>query len=270
MPHYLVLVDQPQLKRSGTRTTNQPKRISKQQGEIQRLYDDAKLRYNQSSWSSLLETLLSAKNRPTVNKIVSLGLGSLYEKSRDQSRRLKQLAMLLGVADYLRLKGSPEIAIYAQDPSFTKADDAFLRSLGVQVLKTPSPSDLGEAGRIIDDKTLLYSPFLTMEAYELLLKNCAMELLLGDDFSVLRSKWEKHTAEHKQVELLMKSGVSKYQRRAIRGDGFWGEEDWHFPMALYWRPSQRINGQTGARNEKAMSQFDQVRRLREDAPRSRL
>ncbi|KAK7956337.1 uncharacterized protein PG986_005559 [Apiospora aurea] len=123
--------------------------------------------------------------------MVSLGLGILYEKSRDQPRRLKQLAMLLGIADYLRSTSTPEIIVYAQDPNFTKADETRLRSLGVQVLKTSSPSDLGEAGRVIDERTLVYSPFLTVAAHELLLKTSAMDLLVGDDFNALRSKWEK-------------------------------------------------------------------------------
>ncbi|KAK6828167.1 hypothetical protein PG995_009916 [Apiospora arundinis] len=250
--------------------TKHPKRISKQQGEIQRRYNEARLQYDQSSWSSSTEILLSARNRPTVTKIVSLGLGSLYEKSRDQPRRLKQLAMLLSVADYLRSTSTPEITVYAQDPSFTKADEAFLRSLDIQILKTPSPSDLGEAGHIIDDKTMLYSPFLTIAAYELLLKSRRMDLLLGDDLNALRSKWEKGTTEHKQVELLMKSGVSQYQRRNISGEGFWGEDDRYFPMALYWRQRQRVKGQVETQKEGTPGQNVQDPRPRDGIPRARL
>ncbi|KAK8080404.1 hypothetical protein PG997_008222 [Apiospora hydei] len=269
MPHSTVSVDQPRSYRADN-TAKYPKRAPKQHGEIRRLYDETKLRYDQSSWSSSIQTLLSGKNRPVVSNIVSLGLGSLYEKSRDQPRRLKQLAMLLGIADYLRSTGTPEIIVYAQDPNFTKADETLLRSLGVQVLKTSSPSDLGEAGRVIDERTLVYIPFLTVAAYELLLRTCAMDLLVGDDFNVLRSKWEKRTAEHKQVELLMKSGVSRYQRRSINGDGFWGEGDRHFPMALYYRPAHSVRGQAGTQKKASRSQFDQDTRLRDGTLHTRL
>ncbi|KAK7927291.1 hypothetical protein PG985_004289 [Apiospora marii] len=246
-----------------------PKRTPKQQGEIQRLYDEAKLQYDQSSWSSSIEALLGAKSLPAITKIVSLGLGSLYEKSKDQPRRLKQLAMLLGVAEYLRSASCPEINIYAQDPSFTKADEALLRSMGVQVLKTTSPADLGEAGRVIDERTLVYSPFLTIEAYELLLGTCTVDLLVGDDFNALRSKWKKHTAEHRQVEHLMKSCVSQYQRRSISGNGFWRDDDRHFPMALYNR-GHHIRRQTGAKDQSSRNQLLPDIQPRGETPRARL
>ncbi|KAK8127730.1 hypothetical protein PG984_008838 [Apiospora sp. TS-2023a] len=268
MPHSTRVVVQSQLERAEN-NLKYPKRIPKQQGEIQRLYDQAKLQYNQSSWSSSIETLLGAKVLPTVTKIVSLGLGSLHEKSKDQPRRLKQLAMLLGVAEYLRSASTVEINLYAQDPGFTKADEALLRSMGVQVLKTASPSDLGEAGRVIDGETLVYSPFLTIEAYELLLATCAMGLLVGDDFNALRSKWEKRTAEHRQVEHLVKSGVSQYQKRSIKGDGFWSDNDRPFPMALYSR-DHRVRRQVGAKDLGSRNQFLPDSQLRRETTRARL
>lgn len=267
--HYTTgFVNRPRIQGMGD-SLKHPKRIPKQQGEIQRLYDEAKLQYDQSSWSSSIEALLNAKNLPTITNIVSLGLGSLYEKSRDQPRRLKQLAMLLGVAEFLRSARSPEINIYAQDPSFTKADEALLRGMGVQVLKTTSPSDLGEAGRFIDEKTLVYSPFLTIEAYELLLETCMVDLLVGDDFNALRSKWKKHTTGHRQVAHLMRSGVSQYHRRSIIGDGFWRDNDRHFPMALYSR-GHRAKGQTGAKDQGSRIQFSPDLQPRGETPLARL
>ncbi|KAK7958448.1 hypothetical protein PG996_010114 [Apiospora saccharicola] len=268
MPHSTGVVVQPRLERVEN-NLKYPKRTPKQQGEIQRLYDQAKLQYNQSSWSSSIGILLSARVLPTVTKIVSLGLGSLYEKSKDQPRRLKQLAMLLGLAEYLRSASTAEINIYAQDPGFTKADEALLRRMGVRVLKTTSPSDLGEAGRVIDGETLVYSPFLTIEAYELLLGTCTMGLLVGDDFNALRSKWEKRTAEHRQVEHLVKSGVSQYQKRSINGDGFWSDNDRPFPMALYSR-DHRVRRQAGAKDQGSRNEFSPDIQLRGDTPRARL
>lgn len=216
-----------------------------------------------------MKTLLSAKHLPTVTKIVSLGIGSLHEKSKDQPRRLKQLAMLLGVAECLRSASPAEINIYAQDPSFTRADEALLRTMGVQVLKTTSPSDLGEAGRVIDKETLVYSPFLTIEAYELLLGTCTMDLLVGDDFDTLCSKWKKRTAEHRQVEHLMKSGVSQYQRRNISGNGFWADDDTPFPMALYSRVDC-IKGRKGTKKQGSRNQSSPDIGIRGETPRARL
>ncbi|KAK7750748.1 hypothetical protein SLS62_007299 [Diatrype stigma] len=188
--------------------------------------------------------MLRARIQPHVTKVLSLGLGSLSEKSRDQSRRFKQLAIFLAIADHVRQSSSPrgrmsKLELYAQDPTFTRADESFLQSLGVHVLRTPSPSELGEARHVIDENTLVYSPFLTINAYGLLLESCPVDLLIGDDFSSLLLKWEKHTAEHKEVAQLSKLHISRYQKRAVSGNGFWDEDDRAFPMALYRRKPDR-------------------------------
>lgn len=212
--------------------------VSKQLRGMQRLYEKSSSLYNQSHLSDSLETMLRARNQLNVTKAISLGLGSLSEKSRDQPRRFKQLAIFLAIADHLRQALSPRdeelgLELYAQDPTFTKADESFLQSLGIHILRTPSPSDLGEARHVIDRNTLVYSPFLTINAYGLLLKSCPVELLIGDDFNSLLLKWDKHTTEHKDVVQLAKLHISQYQRRVVAGNGFWDEDDRAFPMALY-------------------------------------
>lgn len=190
--------------------------------------------------------MLQAKGRPHVKKAISLGLGSLGA-SKDQSRRMKQLVIFMAIVSNLQraTEGHPSLPLYAQDPTFDKTDEEFLRMLGIQVLNTPSPSDLGQAGDMIDGETLIYSPFLTISAYgSLLLPGISSSpgtetiapILIGDDFNALKLKWEKKTQEHKDVEVLTKSiRENNYQRRAIRGEGFWLESDSPFPMALYWR-----------------------------------
>jgi hypothetical protein len=187
--------------------------------------------------NTIYETLRSKlAGKPAVTKVVSLGLGSFSEKTKHQSRRLKQLALLVAIVENLNQTAGPDIEVYAQDPSFTKLDVAFLQGLGIRVLKTPSPSDLGEALRVIDEHALVYSPFLTIDAYELLMSRVAdMGLLIGDDFNALRVKWEKGTPEHRQVEQLIRSRVSGFRRRALGGDDFWEEGDRAFPMAVYWK-----------------------------------
>ncbi|VUC37076.1 unnamed protein product [Clonostachys rosea] len=231
--------------------------LSKQTEKLFVLYLEAKELFYRSALAARFEAMLHAKSRPRINKIVSLGLGSLGA-SKDQSRRMKQLAILMAIASHIQATSESrlQIPLYAQDPSFTKTDEDFLSFLEVQVLKTPEASDLGEAGRVIDAETLIYSPFLTIEAYGRLFaatQNKSKKaqsgeriapVLIGDDFNALRLKWEKKTAEHRNVEALMRGLKERsYQRRVISGEGFWTESDNPFPMALYWRqPDRTLEG----------------------------
>ncbi|KAJ4373069.1 hypothetical protein N0V83_003360 [Neocucurbitaria cava] len=196
----------------------------------QALFEQSQLSQNISR-----QLKVTLKNSSTsVTTILSLGLGSL-QVTREQTRRLKQLTILLSLRDTLRQVSGKQIGIYAQDPTFTRTDETFLNSLGISILRTPSGSDLGEAAAIICPSTLIYSPFLTLEAYEQLLFNAAtpVQFFVGDDFNALLKKWPKHSAERAQVERVMKSGLSRYRRRAVDGEGFWKEQDGTFPMAVY-------------------------------------
>ncbi|KAF4980222.1 hypothetical protein FZEAL_3733 [Fusarium zealandicum] len=191
---------------------------------------------------------MSARNRPRITKAVSLGLGSLLP-SKDQQRRIKQLVIFMAIASHLNLPLTDKrpLILYAQEPTFTSTDEAFLQSLGIHILKTPSTLELGEAGRVIDGETLVYSPFLTVNTYKLLLGPSSqvtipsldpwdhIPMLVGDDFNALRLKWEKRTAEHRDVEGLLKAiKFGNYRRRAVNSEGFWQDTDRTFPMALYW------------------------------------
>lgn len=202
--------------------------------------------YTQSALAKTIEDMLRTKNRPRITRIVSLGLGSLLD-AKDQQRRIKQLVMLMAIASHLALPLSDKSAlqIYAQDPTFTAADETFLQSLGIAVLRTPSIADLGEAGRMMDEETLVYSPFLTLETYKLLLSSSQsseipvnVPMLFSDDFNALRLKWDKRTSERKNVEgLIQGTRAGNYRRRAVNGEGFWTEIDRPFPLALYLRQS---------------------------------
>lgn len=197
--------------------------------DLQDLYSQSQLSL---SMSRQVHTM--AKAGIPVTRIVSLGLGSLLVV-KGQSRRLKQLALLLAIRDYLQAARKQTIEVFAQDPTFTRQDEALLTSLGIRILRTTSGSDLGEAASFITSSTLVYSPFLTIEAYEQLTVRCGRELqyLIGDDFDALSQKWPKRSAERKQVEVLMKTGLSKYRRKMVAGEGFWAIEDETFPMAVY-------------------------------------
>jgi hypothetical protein len=206
--------------------------------------------YNRSQLSEIFNRQLQAtlKHSPIpVTAILSLGLGS-FRALKDQSRRLKQLTILLAIRDILRRISGSLIQVYAQDPTFTRADEAFLSDLGLHILRTPSGSELGEAASVISPSTLIYSPFLTLEAYENLFMNSkiSVQYLVGDDFNALLSKWPKHSAEQAQVEGIMKSGLSSYRRRAVTGALFWTEDDKTFPLAMY----EKLDG-SARRREKA-------------------
>ncbi|KAF9768387.1 hypothetical protein IL306_014329 [Fusarium sp. DS 682] len=220
----------------------------KQLQQLYRLYEDARDIYNQSALAKTIEDMLRTKNRPRITKIVSLGLGSLLD-AKDQQRRIKQLVVLMAIASHLTLSTSDKktLKIYAQDPTFTAADETFLQSLGIAVLKTPSIANLGEAGRMLDEETLVYSPFLTLETYKLLLSTSQSSdgtakapILVSDDFNALRLKWDKRTTERKDVEGLIQ-GAREYRRRAVSGEGFWTQADRPFPMALYWRQARDVS-----------------------------
>jgi hypothetical protein len=222
--------------REGRKLANNNKSASREQKQLQLLVQDTLSQYHQSSLSKSISSTLRANKTPII-KLLSLGLGSLtaQQAKESQPRRIKQLSIFLAIAATLQeLAGTTPLELYAQDPAFSRTDEALLSSLGVKVLRTSSLSDLGEAGRLIDESTLVYSPFLTVEAYELLLNGAnPASLLIGDDFEALQKKWPKHSAEKRQVDTLVKKAVSRYQRRPIKGAGFWNDEDKSFPLALY-------------------------------------
>ncbi|KAF5025077.1 hypothetical protein F66182_2846 [Fusarium sp. NRRL 66182] len=228
--------------------------LGKQLQQLSTLYEEAMEMYDQSSIAKTVEDMLKTKNRPHITKVVSLGLGSLLD-AKDQQRRIKQLVLLLQIASHLDLPSGDKrrLRLYAQDPTFTATDETFLESLGICILKTPSISELGEAGRVLDQDTLIYSPFLTLETYKMLLGSSSqygrVPILMSDDFDALKSKWDKGTVERKVVQgLIQGTRVANYRRRAMNGEGFWTEADRPFPMALYWRqsPARDIPGARSA------------------------
>jgi hypothetical protein len=203
------------------------------------IYSITRTQYNESALSDSIIRLLESKNRPAVTKLVSLGLGSL--KSLNQTRRIKQLAIFLAIADQLR-NYNPSIELYAQDPEFSKLDESFLGSLGVRILSTPMAADLGEAAQYIDQSTLVYSPFLTLEAYELLFSSQKVNLFIGDDFDALRNKFPKRSQGSNETESISRKFIQGFRKRAIGeadgADGFWDANDKPFPMAMYWKASK--------------------------------
>lgn len=193
--------------------------------------------YHASALSQTLTTRLRTvqKTSPVpITRILSLGLGSLFE-TKGQTRRLKQLAIFLGLRDTLQHLSSTRIQLYAQDPSFSRHDEALLSSLDVQIVRTPEASRLGEAESVLGLQTIVYAPFLTLDAYASLLVGARKPVpyLLGDDFEALGAKWPRHSAERTQVEEVMHRGLARYRRRRVEGEGFWEEEDKSFPMAWY-------------------------------------
>ncbi|RDW58210.1 hypothetical protein BP6252_13621 [Coleophoma cylindrospora] len=228
MPH-AVEVEQPTKSGRG-RVPKAKASSSRELRQLRSLYDQSRDHYLESTLSLSINNLLQSKNRPAVTKIISLGLGSLA--STDQSRRIKQLTIFLAIAEQLQQQGS-KLEIYAQDPSFSKTDEAFLRSFGVHILSTPSATTLGEAAQCIDKSTLVYCPFLTLEAYELLFSTRDLNFFIGDDFDALRIKWPKHSTGRKEAESLSRSFVQGYRKRTVNGSGFWDVDDKPFPMAMY-------------------------------------
>jgi hypothetical protein len=230
MPH-AVEIDQ------GTRSTRTPKTKASSSRELQQLhilYKKTRSHYLESNLGLSISHRLESKNRPAVTKVISLGLGSL--KSTDQTRRIKQLTIFLAISEQLR-QYEPKIEIYAQDPSFSKTDEAFLQTLGVDILSTPSATELGEAAQYIDESTLVYCPFLTLEAYQLFFSTRTINFFIGDDFDALRIKWPKHSAGRNEAESLLRRFVQGYRKRVISGDRFWDADDKPFPMAMYWSAS---------------------------------
>jgi hypothetical protein len=110
----------------------------------------------------------------------------------------------------------------------------------VHILSTPSATEVGEAAQYIDESTLVYCPFLTLEAYQLFFSTGTLNFFIGDDFDALRIKWPKHSAGRNEAESLSRRSVQGFRKRVIGSDdGFWDAEDKPFPMAMYWSTSQR-------------------------------
>lgn len=233
MPH-AVQLEQPA---HSVRPSKLKSSSSKELRQLQDLYSKATSLYIDSKVCLSISRLLDSKSRPPVTRVISLGLGSL--KSVDQSRRLKQLTIFLAIAERLR-QHQANLEIYAQDPTFSSTDDTFLNSLGVQILSTPSPTQLGDAAQYIDGSTLVYCPFLTLEAYQLLFSIGRLECFIGDDFDALRNKWPKHSAGRNEAELILRRFVQGFRKKVISSDDdFWDAQDKAFPMAMYWRAPGR-------------------------------
>lgn len=232
MPHAVAdMIPEP---RSYQKSRTKPSRETRQLSET---LEDVQATYEQSQFSKAVARQLQASLNSSgsrITRILSLGLGSLFV-TNGQRRRLKQLTILLAIRDHASRILGQMVEIYAQDPTFTRADESFLAGFGIRILRTPSGSELGEAAKVISQSTIIYSPFLTIEVYaELLLRSgLPIPLIFGDDFNALLKKWPRHSGEQKQVERVMKSGLGKYRRKAVNGDGFWNDEDATFPMALY-------------------------------------
>jgi hypothetical protein len=223
--------------------TVKPKAFPRDLQPIQTFLEDALALYHGSQLCintnrALKTAIKGSQSQPT--KLVSLGLGSLVAP-KGKSRRIKQLAILLAIRDEVEKAAASALEVYAQDPTFTRNDEILLSRHGIRILHTPSGSELGEAASIIDSATLVFSPFLTLEAYEQLLvqSDLSVQFLVGDDFSALLQKWPRHSAERAQVDGLIKSAVGKYRRRAISGEGFWTDEDHSFAMAVYSSEDRR-------------------------------
>lgn len=219
----------------------QPKakpKSSRDQHHLQAMLSDAQTVYTNSNFASNIEKQLAFLKKSSlapVTRILSLGLGSLSSAEKGQTRRLKQLAVLIAIRDTLQKQSKTPIQVYAQDPTFTRQDEALLSSFDIRIARTSSGSSLGEAADLIDGSTLIYSPFLTLEAYEQLLirSKQPVQYFIGDDFNALLEKWPKYSAERAQVERVTKSALGRYRRKAISGAGFWDETDAAFPMAVY-------------------------------------
>jgi hypothetical protein len=235
MPH-AVEIKQSSLPLRVAKAKSPPSRELK---SLYALYSTTRTQYNESALSHSIANLLESKNRPAVTKVVSLGLGSL--KSVNQIRRIKQLVIFRAIADQLR-EYNPSIEIYAQDPEFSKLDESFLSSLGIHILSTPMAAHLGEAAQYIDESTLVYSPFLTLEAYELLFSSRKVNLFIGDDFDALRTRFPKRSQGSNEAEAISRRFIQAFRKRTIGGadglDGFWDDNDKPFPMAMYRKASK--------------------------------
>jgi hypothetical protein len=234
MPHAIADIDAkttPHLRRQSTRAL--PREVQKlftSLGYLQVIYSASELSRNITQ-----QLHASVRGRTTpISSIVSLGLGG-FLVTKWRSRRLKQLTILLAMKNDLENISATKIVVYAQDPSFTRADEAFLKALGIRLLRTSSITSLDEAELFISPSTLVYTPFLTLEVYEQLLRvaRVGAPIIFGDDFDVLMNKWPRRSPEHDLVETLTRKGLSGDKRRVIQGKGFWEEVDESSPMALY-------------------------------------
>ena len=213
------------------------RRYSGEIDKLQRLYEESKIVVRQSNVVPQITAIAKRIAIRGVIKAVSLGLGSLV--GRDQSRRMKQLALFMAfVKAHNSIAANSITEVYAQDPAFTKTDEKFLQSLGIVILHTPDSSQLGEA------LTLVYTPFLTIQAYKALFQTVSVSYLVGDDFHVLREKWSRNSENGAIVEQILRQTRSKLNRRVLDCDGIWDANDKAFPMAAYL-------ARKGARDESA-------------------
>ncbi|KAF2497288.1 hypothetical protein BU16DRAFT_581236 [Lophium mytilinum] len=115
-----------------------------------------------SPFSNQLRGLLLVRSVWNIDRAVVVGLGNMTplldydddenEYRRRRKQRLTQLTIFLDIVDILSTaQGGRQIKIYASDPAFERIDKAFLKKLGIKVVK--------EAEEHVTSSTFVYSPF---------------------------------------------------------------------------------------------------------------
>lgn len=107
----------------------------------------------------LVDNLAMLQGTRRITKILCFGLGNISKEllynGRDEEWRLycmTQHAVALSMADIFRSEAT-DVKVFVQDPAYSKADKALLKSVGITVV-----GECGAGGfSMIDDETVVFS-----------------------------------------------------------------------------------------------------------------
>jgi hypothetical protein len=195
----------------------------------------AKLKaYRQTNCRRTVTQILS-RTRPesgwALRTAICLGVGSLSRENIECRRRsMWQFVVFHDLLEQLRESGLV-LEIFAQEPSFTELDQDFLRALGVEVLASSlgdGTTGLGSAKEKLGDTTLVYEPFVDMNAAMLEdIANGGVGLYIGSSIGGIMGRGGESKAKTLAANFRKERGMLRFPTFDIDPNVFDG-------IQIYW------------------------------------
>ncbi|KAI0010833.1 hypothetical protein F4779DRAFT_276169 [Xylariaceae sp. FL0662B] len=170
-----------------------PRTLSLSVSDIEKDYARTREQWTASSCHQQLKALLVSRGSPSpISQAICLGLGSFDpdDGAWEAKRRAHvQLAAFLSITEHLSLRRSGDdddagprpVHCLFQEPLFTVADRAFIRSLGHEVTETPA------AFEAVGPGTLVFGVHLYREVYARAIAAHTPAMFVGTPYAV----WEE-------------------------------------------------------------------------------
>lgn len=167
-------------------STPTPRTSSLCVSDIEKEYRRIRDQWKVSTCHHQLKALLASRTpTPPISQAVCLGLGSFDPDNGDWEAKRRahvQLAAFLSIIEDLRQDGDEHpVHCLFQEPLFTAADQAFIRSLGHEVVETPAGFEA------VGPRTLVFGVHLYRQVYARAIGAHTPAVFVGTPYAV----WEE-------------------------------------------------------------------------------